>query len=263
MKHIALEIRSNPGIIALMVLAPSLILYVAWNVFLNLDMPSDGGAELAKAVPSFEVERALSELQASLGSFIQDVAIEQSEAFGRGIKTTLIGVFLVMSILTALTFGKAISTGTIIHDIGLVRDRRKVFIFRLAPLIIYSILLASILTIGLASIFPLTGVDATKSDIMNLLIALMLSSFWGIFLSAILSTTSKEYAYSILGSFAVAGIFLAIEDVGEVLFPFFKLLIWLSSSGQEPMGSWATIGLSLFILSPALALRTFERGDYY
>ncbi|MFA4646250.1 hypothetical protein P8X24_03105 [Pyrococcus kukulkanii] len=263
MKHVSLEISSSTGIIALIILAPSLLLYLSWTAFIDLNLSGIGGAKLLKTVPLADVEETLAQFETSLAPFIQDVSTEQMKAFNRGIRTSLIGAFLVTSVLTALTFGKALSTGTIIYDIGLVRNKKKVFFHRIAPLILYSLFLASILTIGLAAIFPLTGVKALKSDLVILLLVMILSSLWGVFLSATLSAISKEYAYSILMSFLVAGIFLTLENVGDLVFPFFRLLVWLSTSGQIPLGKWGLIGTTLFAVSPALSLKAFERGDYY
>ncbi|MDV3104243.1 hypothetical protein [Thermococcus waiotapuensis] len=262
MRYAALEIGSSRSVILVMVLAPAIVLYTAWHAFLGLDLGDLGGAEFMKTAQKNEVGEVVSSFEKVLEPFLSEVLRAQIKAFENGIKTFLVGSFLTLSTLTSMTFCRAITEGSIINEIGLLRERRRVFFERVIPLFIYAGFMSTLLSAGAMIFLPFTGVEVTKRLLGALLITTFLASLWGIFLSAIVGSLLRDNVYSLLSAFFVVGIFLFAGNYGELLFPFAGAFEFLLSGGQS-MELVVIFGLSIFAVSPLAALKAFERGDYY
>lgn len=262
MRYAALEIGSSRGVILLMVLAPAIVLYVAWHAFLGLDLGNLGDAEFMKTAQKSGIDEVISNFKKMLQPFLSETLRAQIKAFGNGIKTLLVGSFLTLSALTSMTFCRAIAEGSIINEIGLLRGKRVVFLQRIIPLFLYAGFISTLLGAGSAILLPFTGIEVTPRLLGALLISTFLASLWGIFLPAMVGSLLGDNVYPLLSSFLVVGIFLFAGNYGELLFPFIGVFESLLSGGQS-MELYVIFGLSIFAVSPLAALRAFERGDYY
>ncbi|ASJ03412.1 hypothetical protein A3L09_09145 [Thermococcus profundus] len=262
MRYTTLEIGSSWGIILLMILAPSIVLYASWHAFLGLDVGNLGGAEFMKTVQKSEVSDTVSNFEKILEPFLTETLKAQVKAFGNGIKTILLGSFLTLSTLTSITFCRVIAEGSIINEIGLLRNKRRVFFERTLPLFLYAGLVSSLLSLGVWILLPFAGVEATPKLLASLFLSTLMASLWGIFLTAFIGATLKDNLYPLLSSFLVAGIFLFASNYGEILFPFIRTFELVLSGGYG-MNLTTMVGLSMFAVSPLAALKAFERGEYY
>ncbi len=262
MRYTALEIGSSRGLVLLMILAPAIVLYASWHAFLGLDLGNLGGAEFMKTAQKSGIGGVGSSFEKMLEPFLSETLRAQIKAFGSGIKTILLGSFLTLSALTSMTFCRAIAEGSIINEIGLLRNRQRVFSERILPLFLYAGFMSTLLGAGAVTLLPFTGIEVTPRLLGALLISTFLASLWGIFLPAMVGSLLGDNVYPLLSSFLVVGVFLFAGNYGRLLFPFVRVFGFLLSGGHS-MDPSVILGLSIFAVSPLAALKAFERGDYY
>ncbi|AAL81648.1 hypothetical protein PFDSM3638_07675 [Pyrococcus furiosus DSM 3638] len=263
MKHILLEIESNKGLVILLIILPSLLLVITWFALSDLgEIPSEG-TEFMKTVPCKEVGNVIEESSHSLMYFFDEVARSQTKALKKGIKIVFSGVFLSASLLSALILGKSISMGTIIYDIGILRNKRAIILTRLSPVLVYSLFSSLLVSIAISFLLQLYGMNIEVGVMLKLFISLFLASTWGIFFSSLISVSSREYSFSVLLSFLVVGAFLSELPGNELIFPFLDLFQWMLFPEFVELKFTSIVGLLLLGITPLVTIKIFEGGDYY
>ncbi|EEB74836.1 hypothetical protein [Thermococcus sp. AM4] len=259
MKPIGVEVSSKRSLLAVMLLLPLLIAGSAWYV---MNEPiSVGVTQRSFLTPPDQLNASLHRTLEGLDDFFYQVSEVQKDVFTKGLRVLLLGVFIGITLVSSLVLIRPLSDGTVAFEIGLVRNKKRVLLYRTAPIIVYTAYVSMVLALFAYSVFPLkVGLSFDIGKLLWLSVVLFLSGLWGVALTALTGFYTREPAYPLVVSFLVS--LASFTGAGDLLFPYYRLLnaLWVD---VKLLNTWSIAGLGLLFVSAFLALHRFERGEYY
>ncbi len=259
MKPVGVEISSKRSLLAVMILLPLIIAGSAWYVM--SEPISVGVTQRSFMTPPDQLNASLHRTLEGLGDFFYRVSDVQKDIFTKGLRVLLLGVFIGVTVVSSLILIRPLSDGTMAFEIGLVRDKKRVLLYRTAPIIVYSAYVSIILALFAYSVFPLkAGLPFDFDKGLWLFVVLFLSGMWGVTLTALVGFYTCEPAYPVIVSFLVS--LTSFTGAGDLFFPYYRLLnaLWVD---VKLLNTWSIAGLGLLFVSAFIALHKFERGEYY
>ena len=253
------EISSKNSLLAVMILLPLFIAGSSWYVMGGT--PSVGVTQRSFTAPPDQLNASLHWTLVGLGDFFYKVAEVQRDILTKGLRALLLGTFIGGTLISTLTLVRPLSDGTVTFEIGLVRDKRKVLLYRTVPVVVYSLYLSAVLALFAHAVLPpKAGFSLDFERTIWLFAVLFLSSLWGLILSAFVGFYTREQTYPIVASFIIS--LASLTEFGDVVYPHYRILnaLWISS---KLLNAQSGIGIALMAFSAILAVYQFERGEYY